>query len=92
MQENKMSTLFGNKQIFAFEVFESKSEVATLRKVNIWGGGKPLTPVDNSAYLPSFIHCLNKEIYRFKNNIISLHNDDVCTGQVIPDTFIREFS
>ena len=48
----------GSKEKFAFVIGPA---VGAVRTVQVWAGGRNLTPVDTSAYLPSFVHAMERD-------------------------------
>jgi hypothetical protein len=54
--------IVGRKDTVAFEIAGYAEGSPDLRVVDIWLGGVKATHTDNSAYLPSFIHSLEKDL------------------------------
>ncbi len=54
--------IVGSKEAVAFEIGSYAEESPNLRAVDIWLGGVKTTYIDNSAYLPSFLHALEKDL------------------------------
>ena len=42
-------------------------EVGQVRAVQVWAGGRNLTPVDTSAYVPSFVHAMGRSEILLRN-------------------------
>lgn len=56
---------FGTKEHFGILVRPASGQ---MRQVEVWAGGKNLTPVDSSSYIPSFSHSLAKSANHLKNS------------------------
>jgi hypothetical protein len=50
--------LIGSKEKFAFAIGPASGAVRT---VQVWAGGRNLTPIDTSAYLPSFVCAIERD-------------------------------
>jgi hypothetical protein len=63
----------GSRDELAFSIGEKQS--STLRVVDIWLNSVLITYFDNSAYLPTFVHSLERELEDIKSGLI--HRDYV---------------
>jgi hypothetical protein len=53
-EDDRVSTLLGDRQRFAAEVGESRGDSDRLRRVDLWAAGRWLTCDDNIAFVPQF--------------------------------------
>jgi hypothetical protein len=54
----------GTKDKFALVMGPAAGQ---LRAIQVWAGGRNLTPVDTSAYLPSFVHAMERSEILLRN-------------------------
>ena len=78
--------VFGSKDRFAILVGPS---AAPLRTVEVWAGGKSLTPHDTSAYLPSFVHALASTERHLKEQLNFVRHEPLFLGLSATEAFQR---
>lgn len=78
--------IFGSKERFAILV---GSFVGSLRTVEVWAGGKNLTPYDTSVYLPSFVHALASTERRLNEPLSFLAFEPLFLGLSAAEAFQR---
>lgn len=79
-------TLFGSKDRFAILV---GPYVGSLRTVEVWAGGKSLTPHDTSVYLPSFVHALVSTKSRVEKPLNFLRHEPLFLDLGVEEAFER---
>jgi hypothetical protein len=70
-------TVFGSKERFAILV---GPQIESHRSVEVWAGGKTLTPFDTSVYLPSFVRALGSTELRLKEQLNFLKYESLFIG------------
>jgi len=78
--------VFGSRDRFAILV---GPPAASIRTVEIWAGGKTLTPHDTSVYLPSFVHALVSTERRLKEQLNFLRHEPLFLGLSATEAFQR---
>ena len=56
--------IVGTKEQLAFVIGPAAGQ---LRAIQVWAGGRNLTPVDTSAYVPSFVHAMERSEILLRN-------------------------
>lgn len=79
-------TFFGSKDRFAILVGPT---IGSLRTVEVWAGGKSLTPHDTSVYLPSFVHALASTESRLEKQLNFLRHEPLFLGLSATEAFQR---
>lgn len=72
----------GTKEKFAFLIGPATGQ---LRTVQVWAGGRNLTPVDTSAYLPSFVYAMERSEILLRNEERILKHEASLQGLTVEE-------